>query len=201
MKRSMISFLASLSLSTLAMASGAQLRSVQSNGSGCPVQASGAIPYGFDGEWLTIDLSKAQMNVARGEGISLEESRRQCAFTLDLKAPTGYRFALERAISWGQMDVSDGDQLHGTLEAFFAGAGSTNLLQASAEGSDQNSFTFDRTLNPYDLNWSDCHKDRSLVVNTAIRVSNNAAPRARYQTYSAATEDKLALKFVFQKCH
>ncbi len=201
MKKLALALCLSSSVSSFAFASALQLRSVQSNGSGCPVSANTSIPYGFDGEWLSFDLQRnTDMQVARGTGISLEESRRQCAFTLDMKAASGYRFALERIVVWGNAQIGGGDQVLLGTDAFFAGSGATVSVDDSlSSGTGRNEpYVFDRWVSPPDQVWSDCRTDRALTINTALRIASQN--QMRHVTYSTADQTKIAVKFTVQKC-
>ncbi len=101
MKSKIFAALASLTLSSFALATEARVSIVSTIGSGCQVPEGKSIPYGFDGQWLTVELNQFNpIKVVKGTGISLDESRKNCAITLDVDAP-GYRYAVERVVSWG----------------------------------------------------------------------------------------------------
>lgn len=196
MKSKIFAVLATLSFSSLALAAEGRLVSASANGSGCPVQDGKDIPYSFDGQWLTLEVSKAfKVKVEKGTGISLEDSRKNCAVTLELDAP-GYRYAVERVVAWGSYQLGANDQFVASLDGFFQGDGRTlsSSVEANGPTSLQN-YNFDRTLG---LVWSECSTDRALTLNSAVRV----APRAngKYTTASSGTLDRVAFRFVYQKC-
>jgi hypothetical protein len=202
MKSKVFAALATFSLSSLALATEARIHDVSTNGSGCPVQEGKKIPYGFDGQWLTLELNHASpIKVVKGTGISLEESRKNCAITLELDAP-GYRYAVERVVTWGQYQLASNDQFVVSMNGFFQGDGATFSSQSEALGpvwSLQN-YTFDRSLNGSNLVWSECDSDRALTLNTAVRV----APKGnggRYASHSKGSLDRVAFRFIYQKCY
>jgi hypothetical protein len=202
MKSTIFAALATLSLSSLALATEARLNIVSTNGSGCPIQEAKKIPYGFDGHWLTVELNHAYpIKVAKGTGISLEESRRNCAITLDLDVP-GYRYAVERVVSWGTYQLAPNDQFVASLTGFFSGEGDTFSSETEAFGPvwNQQNYNFDRTLAGSNLVWSECNSDRSLTLNTAVRVApkGNAG---RYASQSKGSLDRVAFRFIYQKCY
>ncbi|WP_141734557.1 DUF4360 domain-containing protein [Oligoflexus tunisiensis] len=202
MKSNVFAVLATLSLSSLALAAEARITSVSTNGSGCPIQNGKKIPYGFDGQWLTVELNHAyNIKVVKGTGISIEESRKNCAITLDLDVP-GYRYAVERVVSWGTYQLAPNDQFVATVNGFFSGDGDSFLSDSEALGPvwSQQNYTFDRALNGSNLVWSECHDDRSLTLNTAVRVApkGNAG---RYANQSKGSLDRVAFRFIYQKCY
>jgi len=202
MKSKIFAALATLSLSSLALATEARLTSFNTNGSGCPVQDGKKVPYGFDGQWLTVELNHAyNIQVVKGTGISLEESRKNCAITLDLEVP-GYRYAVERVVTWGTYKLAANDQFVATSSGFFAGSGSTFSTETEALGPiwSQQNYSFDSTLSASKLVWSDCDSDRALTLNTAVRVApkGNAG---RYANQSKGSLDRVAYRFIYQKCY
>lgn len=179
----------------------ARLQEINFNGSGCPTPD--APSYGFDGQWLTLDFDQVNRSVRvnKGSGTSLEESRRNCAATLNLETAQGYRFALERVVAWGQYKLGSGDQFTFDLRNFFQGAAPTAALDIDAQGpSGRQNYTFDRKISKEDLLWSACNSDRALTLNASLRVGPQAAGGDR-DTSSQARLDKIAYRFVFQKCN
>lgn len=202
MKSMVFAGLATLSLSSLALATEARIHSVFTNGSGCPIQEGKKIPYGFDGHWLTVELNHAyDIKVVKGTGISLEESRKNCAITLDLEAP-GYRYAVERVVTWGKYQLAPNDRFDSSLIGFFEGEGETFSADADAFGPvwNQQNYTFDRTLSGSNLVWSECSTDRVLTLNTAVRVApkGNAG---KYANRSTGSLERVAFRFIYQKCY
>lgn len=202
MKSKIFAALATFTLSSLALATEARLNIVSTNGSGCPVQEGKKIPYGFDGQWLTVELNQAYpIKVVKGTGISLEESRKNCAITLDVDAP-GYRYAVERVVTWGSYQLAANDQFVVSLDGFFQGEGQTFSSDTEAQGPvwSQQNYNFDRSLNGSNLVWSECNSSRTLTLNTAVRVSpkGNAG---RYASQSKGSLDRVAFRFIYEKCY
>ena len=202
MRTYFLALLATLASSPLAFATEGRLESLTTNGSGCPIQSDLKVPYAFDGQWLTVELNKAfSIKVVKGNGLSLEDSRKNCAITLQLQPPTGYRYAVERVVSWGTYQLSANDQFVGSMNGFFEGDGRTFSTSADAQGpSSTQNYTFDRNLSGSNLVWSDCNADSALTLNAALRVapsSNNG----RYATRSTGSLDRIAFRFVYQKCY
>ncbi len=202
MKSKIFAALASLTLSSLALATEAQVKIISNNGSGCPFQEDKSIPSGFDGQWLTVELNQFNpIKVVKGTGISLEESRKNCAITLDVDAP-GYRYAVERVVTWGSYQLAANDQFVVSLDGFFQGEGETFSSDTEALGPvwNQQNYNFDRTLSGSNLVWSECNSSRALTLNTAIRV----APKGnsgRYANQSKGSLDRVAFRFIYQKCY
>ncbi|HYX37538.1 MAG TPA: DUF4360 domain-containing protein [Oligoflexus sp.] len=202
MKSNFFAALATLSLSSMALATEARLEVLSTNGSGCPVQAGKTIPYGFDGQWLTVELNHAfHIKVEKGTGISLEESRKNCAITLDVQAP-GYRYAVERVVTSVSYQLAPNDQFVASLNGFFAGDGATFSSDSEVLGPvwKQEDRTFDQTLNGSNLVWSECNSNRDLTLNTAVRVSPKGNS-GRNASQSYGTLKRAAFRFIFQKCH
>ncbi len=202
MRTYFLALLASLVSSPLALATEGHLESLTTNGSGCPIQSDLKVPYAFDGQWLTVELNKAfSIKVDKGYGLSLEDSRKNCAITLQLQPPAGYRYAVERVVSWGTYQLSANDQFVGSLNGFFEGDGRTFSSSADAKGpSSTQNYTFDRNFSGSNMIWSECNKDSALTLNAALRVapSNN---NGKYATRSTGSLDRIAFRFVYQKCY
>lgn len=189
-----------LALSAAPLASAAELISISSNGSACPIQNASSIPYGFDGEWLSLALHEAiSFEVKKGPDISLEESRKNCAFTLRLRTP-GYRYAVERVLSWGSYQLADDDQFVFNLNGFFAGSRTAFTVNAVASGpNDSMNFGFDQTLHGSQLVWSSCGQERELTLNSSVRVSPSLVHPER-DGQSNGSVQRLAIKFRFEAC-
>jgi hypothetical protein len=202
MKSKFFAALATLTLSSLALATEARLNIVSTNGSGCPVQEGKTIPYGFDGQWLTVELNQAYpIKVVKGTGISLEESRKNCAIVVDVDAP-GYRYAVERVVSWGTYQLAPNDQFVASFDGNFQADAKTFSSDSEALGPvwNQQNYNFDRTLGGSNLVWSDCNESRTLTLNTAVRVApkGNAG---RYASQSKGSLDRVAFRLIYQKCY
>ncbi len=202
MRTYLLALLTTLTSASFAQATEVRLDSIEANGSGCPIQNDKAIPYGFDGQWLTLELNQAySIKVVKGSGISLEDSRKNCAITLNVQAPRGYRYAIERVVSWGSYQLGSNDQFVGSFDGFFAGSGDTFTSSSTANGPTGNqAYTFDRTFSGSNLVWSSCDDDRALTLNNAVRV----APRGnngKFATWSTGSLDRIAYKFTYKACY
>lgn len=200
MKSKVFAALATLSLSSFALA--AEVKVLNANGSGCPVQEGKSIPYGFDGQWLTLELNQAYpIKVTKGTGISLEESRKNCQIMVDVNAP-GYRYAVERVVTWGTYQLAANDQFVASFDGYFQAEGKTFSADSEVLGPvwSQQNYNFDRTLSGSNLVWSECNEDRILNLNNAVRVSPKGNG-GRYATQSKGSLDRVAYRFIFQKCY
>lgn len=202
MKSKIFAALVTLSLSTLVLATEAHLTSFNSNGSGCPVQNGKKVPFDFDGQWLTVELNEAySIQLVKGTGISLEESHKNCAITLDLEVP-GHRYAVERMVAWGTYQLAPNDQFVASINGFFAGSGTTFSTETEVLGPiwNQESYAFDSTVSASKLLWSACDSDRALTLNTAVRLAPKGKA-GRYANPSKGSLDRVAYRFIYQKCY
>lgn len=168
------------------------LPSVTFIGSGCPVD-SGADVY-WEGASLVVSFGK--MVAEKGQGVSLLQSRKNCAITLDLKVPNGLSYALAAYSATGYDDLSDKDTRIFTLSNFFQGQGETGTSNSEKVGPLADDFKVIHYNDHDGLLWSPCNVQRPQTFNAAIRIANGG-DRAESST---ATLDNLRLYFIIKQC-
>ncbi len=161
-------------------------------GTGCPAN-TGAEAH-WEGSALVVNFGK--MVAEKGQGVSLLESRKNCAITLDLDVPDGLSYAIAAYVATGYDQLSDKDSRNFTLSNFFQGQGQTGTSSSESLGTSNHDFKLKHFNSDADIIWSPCNVQRAQTVNVALRIGNGGDREAS----SSATLDNLRLYFTIKPC-
>ncbi len=161
-------------------------------GSGCPADSE-SVNSRWEGNTLVIDF--ADFSVAKGAGVSLIESRRNCSLTMDLKVPKGFKYTLVSYRAYGHDSLGEGDSRTISINSFFQGSAAQSSFTSDAAGPKDANFSASGVLPSSEVLWSPCNVQRAQSINTAVRVngSDRAAP-------ASASIDSLRLRFRVGLC-
>lgn len=169
------------------------LPSVSFIGSGCAVDSGAAVHW--EGGALVISFGK--MIAEKGQGISLLESRKNCAITLDLKVPKGLSYSLAAYAVTGYDDLADKDTRSFTLSNFFQGQSQSGTSSENKVGPLADAFHSYQFVKEDAAVWSPCGVQRAQTINAALRIGSGGGDR---QSSSASTLSSLRLVFRIKAC-
>ncbi|MES2745666.1 MAG: DUF4360 domain-containing protein [Bdellovibrionota bacterium] len=161
-------------------------------GSGCPADTE-SVNHRWEGNTLVIDF--ADFSAAKGPGVSLVQSRRNCSLTMDLKVPKGFKYTLVSYRAYGHDSLGEGDTRNISVNSFFQGSAAQSSFSNDAAGPKDANFSASSTLPSGEVLWSPCNVQRAQSINTSIRVngSDRTAP-------ASASIDSLRLRFRVGLC-
>ncbi len=146
---------------------GVYLRSLSFAGSGCP---AGSLDGRSEGDGSSLALVFRALVAEAGPGISLADGRRNCTINVDLAHPDDWSYALASAEYKGYAALGSGTTATLETAAYFQGGQATGRLTTSLQGPYYDRYTVKERFHTADLVWSPCGADRSLNINTSVRV-------------------------------
>ncbi len=198
-------FLAPLSLlaSTAAFANvrpseGLKIKQIIYNGSGCPL-GSVAETISSNADAFTLTFSEFFAEVYQGSRPS--EQTKNCILTVVLDVPAGWQYSVADFYYRGFMDLDPYvDATHST-SYFFQGQGRTGTFQSVKQGRNSGyngQYNYRDTIGLESKIWSVCNVERSLNINTRIRVENTrkgSQPAAQGYIANDSIDGQIVQKF------
>eukprot|EP00244_Chara_vulgaris_P011557 TRINITY_DN575_c0_g1_i4.p1 TRINITY_DN575_c0_g1~~TRINITY_DN575_c0_g1_i4.p1 ORF type:complete len:264 (+),score=51.55 TRINITY_DN575_c0_g1_i4:45-794(+) len=117
------------------------------------------------------DDTEMKIVAKSGPGASLSDSRKNCHYSVIMKHPTGWSYALASAEFDGSIDLDGGATGIQDVYYYFQGVGKNcAILPISLDGPKTEKFqTGNRTFEE-PLCWSPCNNERYLQINVAARL-------------------------------
>ncbi len=168
------------------------------NGSGCRVGTS-AVAVSPDNTAFTVQFSDYAAGV--GPGFGPVESRRNCQLNLRVRVPSGYTYAIAGYDHVGFLSLAQGAQAMLRSEFHFQGQSSAPLATWQFQGPREDEWQVSNRVEPAALIYAPCGEQRSLNLNTEIRVMKGASPPSATSFMSMDTGGRAQLyQLVWKRC-
>ncbi|MDQ1296001.1 MAG: hypothetical protein QG608_3888 [Actinomycetota bacterium] len=173
---------------------------VTANGTGCPGGTTAVVPYP-DGTGLHVIYT--DYGVRDGAGVPLTEARKNCQVSLQVRAPSGFTYAVSRASYRGHADLVPGTV--GTLrsEYRFAGMPQTDIHRHTFTEPFEGPWSVVEVPSADSLQFAPCGENRILNLNTELRVRNGSAAGGQVSFLvmdSATTGSSSDYEFEWKTC-
>jgi hypothetical protein len=146
-----------------------RVRSINFAGSGCPA-GSVATNVSPDRQAFTLLFDSYIAEV--GPGISAREKRKNCVVNVDLDFPQGWSYTIFTVDYRGYLDLANGHVGTQQTSYYFQGSSATARLASNIVGPQARDYQIRDTLGVTALVWSPCGAQRSLNMNTEVRIDN-----------------------------
>lgn len=173
MKKTLAAFLAPLALSLASLSSAAQaqspapgqvyIRSIQYNGSGCPV---GSVAGNVSPDKKAFTLTFAEYIADVGPQRRID--RKFCQLIVNLQIPQGYQFSIGTFDYRGFIALDPGTQAMHQTSYYFQGQGQTGRFNKRIFGPNFDDFFFREQVGLESLVWSPCGAQRALNIKTSL---------------------------------
>lgn len=167
-----LALLATQAMATGVVAEGITLESAVAAGSGCP---AGSIEARLSDDKRTLELDFSRFAAEAGPGITLSESRKNCAVLVDIRYPKGLSYAVKGLKVRGRTSLQAGATAVVTEKFHFQGQAATGTVSKTLEGPYAGSFGLTEALEEEELVFSPCDLQRALTVNVSARVESEQA--------------------------
>jgi hypothetical protein len=146
-----------------------EITDIQLNGDGCP---AGSVDKNVAEDRLSFSLMFRNYIAEAGPDFNPSDGRRSCQVTVNLKVPTGWRFAVAGFDYAGYMKLDAGIAAEHKTSYYFQANDKQGEFTNTKNGPDQNPFRFQQQVKLHDKIWSPCDTKRALNIKTTIRVWN-----------------------------
>lgn len=153
-----------------------RVRSITYAGSGCPAgSVAGNIAPDRQAFTLLFDSYIAEV----GPGVAIREKRKNCQLNVSLDFPQGWSYTLLTVDYRGYASLEP--RVVGTQQSsyYFQGSTQTARLRSDYRGPMDRNYQIRDTLGLDAVVWSPCGAQRSLNINTEVRLDNSQATWAR----------------------
>ncbi|SMF18906.1 DUF4360 domain-containing protein [Pseudobacteriovorax antillogorgiicola] len=157
------------SASAFAPAGDVKVKSIQYNGSGCPL---GTVSQNISSDKQAFTLTFAEYIAEAGPDFRLSDGRKNCQLTLTLQVPQGWQFSIGSFDYRGFLFADEGMMAEHNTSYYFQGSGFTGRFRERLNGPIYEDYHFRENVGIESLVWSPCGVERALNVNTAISVRN-----------------------------
>lgn len=147
-----------------------RLRSISYAGSGCP---GGTLAQSISADHRLLSLHFDSFIAEVGRGVPMTEARKNCQVNIDLDYPSGWSFAIESVDYKGYASLERGVTAVLSSTSYYAGAAQTARLQTTFRGPFDADYSVRDQLSVSSQLWSPCGANRSLNINTQVRLDNS----------------------------
>ncbi|KAJ3007068.1 hypothetical protein HKX48_009324 [Thoreauomyces humboldtii] len=177
------------------------IKTIQYNGSGCPISPpSASVVISDDKESFTVLFSSFVAQA--GPGIARTENRKNCQLNIGLHIPSGFQVSIASVDfrGWAQLDSKvNGLQ---TSNYYFQGDHQTVSTQCPLSGPMTDDYEVSKQVTFGSLSWSPCGEDSNININTSIFVDNSKATKSSGLLTTDSVDGKVTqiYGFTWQKC-
>lgn len=177
---------------------GLQIKEIIYNGSGCPI---GSVAENVSAAKDAFTLTFSEFYAEVYEGSRPSEQTKNCILTLVLDVPRGWQFSIADFYYRGFMDLDPYVNATHSTTYFFQGQGRQGSFESLKEGRNygfNGEYVYRDRIGLESNVWSVCNVERSLNINTRIRVDNtrkNSNPAAQGYIANDSIDGKIVQKF------
>ena len=147
----------------------AHVESISYAGSGCP---AGSVAENLSDDLTAFTLLFDDYVAEVGPGISRREARKNCQINLDLKFPQGWSYTLFEVDYRGYVGIDRGVTALQSSRYYFQGNRHSCKFDTKFYGSMDDDYEIHDTVAASALVWSPCGANRSLNINTQVRLAS-----------------------------
>jgi hypothetical protein len=167
-------FVTSLLLSAAAQAQSVpsnpiRIKKISYNGSGCPL---GTVGQNIASTKDSFTLTFSEFVAETAPGLPPSAARRNCVLNLVLDVPAGWQYSVGTFYYRGFMDLDRGIRAEQSASYFFEGQGRTGRFSTQKAGPYAADYVYSDRVALSSAVWSPCGVERSLSINTSVRVDN-----------------------------
>lgn len=167
------------------------------NGSGCP---AGTAEVSVNPDNTAFRVTYNKYSVQDGGNADATDARKNCQLSLRLRAPSGYTFAIAKAVYSGHARLYKGATGLQRANYYFQGSSENNYVDHALTGPLNEDF---RHTDITGLVFQPCGKSRNLNINTELRVDSGTADPSRANVISMETSGErisTLYHFTWNKC-
>jgi len=167
------------------------------NGSGCPPD-SAVIDLAPDGQAFTVIYSEFIAEI--GPDIPLAQSRKNCQLNLTVHVPQGFTFAIAAVDYRGFANLAPGARGLQKATYYFQGQEPQASTWRGFTGPFNDDWHFRDEIEYAALVWSPCGVERSLNINTQVRLERGTSSRNSFSTMAMDSESIQKCYLVWRAC-
>jgi hypothetical protein len=149
----------------------AHIDSIAYAGSGCP---AGSVAENLSDDLTAFTLLFDDYVAEIGPGVPRRENRKNCQINIDLKFPQGWSFTLFEMDYRGYVGIDRGVTALQSSRYYFQGNSHSCKFDTAFYGSKDDDFEIHDTVAASALVWSPCGANRSLNINTQVRLASRS---------------------------
>lgn len=180
---------------TAAVPTSARVDVVSVNGSGCPVSTANVVVE-EDGDSFRVVFGDYLAQV--GLGAKSTDNRKNCQLALDVRAPSGFTYAVTKADFSGYAYLVSGARAMVRTNYYFQGMSETSRISHSFGGPLDDNWQATDEASISELVFAPCGDRRYLNINTELRVY--AGTSAADTTSYISMEQASGFTFTFARC-
>jgi hypothetical protein len=147
-----------------------RVRSIDFRGSGCPL---GSVASNISPDRQAFTLLFDSYIAEVGQGVSAREKRKNCAVNVDLDFPSGWTYTFFTVDYRGFVDLAPSQVGTQQTSYYFQGSPSTARFASNISGPVSRDYQIRDNLAVTSQVWSPCGAQRSLNMNTEVRIDNS----------------------------
>ena len=141
--------------------------SISYAGSGCP---AGSVAENLSDDYTAFTLLFDDYIAEIGPGVSRRENHKNCQINIDLSFPQGWSFTVADVDYRGYVSLDRGVTATQQSRYYFQGSRASATLRSNYHGAIDEDYEIRDTLGLSALVWSPCGANRSLNINSQIRL-------------------------------